>query len=593
MSLLFYSLYATHNISFMDYGWDFTIKTPSDSSIDSSCGSFDVCPISTMSHVRKVSPPGSRLSEGGSTRDDLVSPHHARSVGMATRSVTSGSRRSLGGQPPKSPDKRRRIENTTAGVQSISDQTETGGPGEDEEFPGDTAVEASFWSEISSQLLDSFDGTTDMGDDAEPDAKPEAQHVIGTEKEVVDVFDGDDESSFKEGWNGGEYVPDSGRGDANTLNMIAREINYRCDGAVYDDGEREKLENLTSNSKKYHDRVESVSKRLLDTATTMCGPKIASLSSSVYTNPTGGTVPMLYHMISGDRTEAKKIIINQIMVQCVLTWRLTRKHRDKKAGDHAESTTWDQWLKLLQSKFVQQNVNFSLKKDFFGKGEFHAVLEKAWKEEKRKNKDFGTGRYAAWFDEDMEDKILGAIESELIDLDDREHLQWVVFWLVGSSLLLRGGSEAHDRKWTEFEFETFTEANKNVEAYVRLTITTGSKFMNATVRGTSCCLFCCLIYSTSNEFLFGNRGWQGTAFQTNRISCTTKQYDLCREAAWQIEERKSAVVSQEPVCLCNGQWEESEQEFKSDESVWKEAWDRELQVDDSTWQQEVWCNKGS
>ena len=332
-------------------------------------------------------------------------------------------------------------------------------------------------------MLDSFDAETDMTTSI---FQQGGEEVCGQENEAEEEScDGGDEASVDEGLkDDGEFPEDEVSSDANTLDMIAREINFGCDGAVFEEGEREMLLNLTSNSKKYHDRVESVSRRMLDTATTMCGPKIADLASSVYTNPTGVSVPLLFHMVSGERSAAKKIIINQIMVQCAITWRLTRKHRDKKAGDHAESTTWDQWLKLLQSKFVQQNINYSLKRDFFGKGEFHAVLEKAWKEEKLKNKDFGTGRYAAWFDEDMEDKILHGIEGGTIDLEDREHLQWVVFWLVGSSLLLRGGSEAHDRKWSEFEFDTYKESNNNIEAYVKLTITTGSKFMNATVRGT-------------------------------------------------------------------------------------------------------------
>ena len=517
MILIAFSLQTTHNISSMDYEWDFSLNTPSDSSSDSSSSSVksdsEECstPV-TMARVRKVSPPASnRDNEGGGIREKSVSPQ-ASSTGMATRSVTSGTRRRSSAQlPVEASEKRRRVENAENAsggtVQALRVENPTrGAAGGRAEF-ADSPEEVSFWQDMTDGLLDSFDGVTDMGPESErmhgvppPVAEPESvwiakkpeeedESVLNAKKpDEEDAFDGGDEASFGSGWNGGEYVPDSGRVDIDTLNMIAREITYGCDGAVFEEGEREKLENLTSNSKKYHDRVESVSKRMLDTATTMCGPKIAKLASSVHTSPTGGTVSMLYHMVSGDRSEAKKVIINQIMVQCALTWKLTRKYRDKKAGDHAESTTWDQWLKLLQSKFVQQNVNFNLKKDFFGKGEFHAVLEKAWKEEKLKNKDFGTGRYAAWFDEDMEDKIIDAIDKGRIDLDDREHLQWVVFWLVGSSLLLRGGSEAHDRKWSEFEFDTYTEANKNVEAYVKLTITTGSKFMNATVRGM-CCLF--------------------------------------------------------------------------------------------------------
>ena len=114
----------------MDY-WDFSLKTPSTRSSDSSSPiDRSPCLPEIMPRVRKVSPPNGR-DGGGGKRVASASPH-AASPGMETRSSASR-RRSLVHQPPQSPDKRRRVVNSVLGtgetVQNRSVENSFRGPG--------------------------------------------------------------------------------------------------------------------------------------------------------------------------------------------------------------------------------------------------------------------------------------------------------------------------------------------------------------------------------------------------------------------------------------------------------------------------------
>ena len=274
-------------------------------------------------------------------------------------------------------------------------------------------------------------------------------------------------------------VPDGEEGD---IDMIARSIMERKDGACFEAGERDIIDGLSSNSKKYVQRVDSVLKRMLRTAAERCGETIGNLARREFMHRNGVTVPLLLFKISGERHESKRIIINSVMVQVALSWRLERKTKDKVAGDFPESTTWDQWLKLLQSSFRNHDIRYSLKTDFFGKGQFHGVLERFYRMEKKKNPKFGTGQYASIIPEDIEEKMLEGIESGVLDLEDRHHLQMVCYYLVGARLCLRGGTECHDRVWSEFSFVKEKEGD-GVHNYVSLIISeTTTKGMQITVR---------------------------------------------------------------------------------------------------------------
>ena len=296
------------------------------------------------------------------------------------------------------------------------------------------------------------------------------------------------------------------------LDSIAKSIIEGSDGAQFQDGEREAIGGLTSNSNKYCKRIDSVLHRVLKTAAERCGPHIRDLAIGFHSHRNGERVPLLMHKISGERHRSKKVVINSIMVQVALSWRLERKTKDKVPGDFPESTTWDQWLKLIQSSFRTYDVRYSLKADFFGKGEFHGVLEKFYREEKRKNPKFGTGRYASDCPEGIEDVMLAAIEGGSLDLDERNHLQMVCYYLVGVRLCLRGGTECHDRVWHEFEFIKEKEEDGE-HNYVRLTISnTVAKGMQISVRGKCCRLFFFTTNSNLTDFLyFTNRWWKGKA----------------------------------------------------------------------------------
>ena len=284
------------------------------------------------------------------------------------------------------------------------------------------------------------------------------------------------------------------------IDMIAKSILEGNDGATFDAGEREMIDGLTSNSKKYVQRVDSVFKRMMKTAAERCGDTIGVLATTEHSYRNGVKVSMLVHKIAGERHESKKIIINSVMVQVALSWRLERKTKDKMAGDFPESTTWDQWLKLLQSSFRARDIRYSLKTDFFGRGQFHGVLERFYRIEKKKNPKFGTGQYASTIPEDIEELMLESIEGGVLDLEGRVHLQMVCYYLVGARLCLRGGTECHDRVWSEFSFVKEKEGD-GVHNYVRLIISdTTTKGMQITVRG-KCSVFVLYFF---NLFLMWN-----------------------------------------------------------------------------------------
>ena len=222
MILIAFSLQTTHNISSMDYEWDFSLNTPSDSSSDSSSSSvksvFEDCstPV-TMARVRKVSPPASnRDNEGGGIREKSVSPQ-ASSTGMATRSVTSGTRRRSSAQlPVEASEKRRRVENAENAsggtVQALRVENPTrGAAGGRAEF-ADSPDEVSFWQDMTDGLLDSFDGVTDMGPEPErrhgvaPVAEPEsvwnAKKPEEEDESVLNAKKPDEEDDFDGGDDG-------------------------------------------------------------------------------------------------------------------------------------------------------------------------------------------------------------------------------------------------------------------------------------------------------------------------------------------------------------------------------------------------------
>ena len=275
------------------------------------------------------------------------------------------------------------------------------------------------------------------------------------------------------------------------IDLLAKCIVQGKDGAKFEAGEREEICDLTSNSKGYCDRQSAVSKRFLGTAADRCGEEISHLATALHEYRNGTKVPLLYHVLSGVKDPSKKIIINAIMVQCALSWRLVRGHRDKKRGDFPESSTWDQWLKLLQGVFARNHIQYQLKTEFFGRGEFHAVLERYFREEKKKNPKYGTGQYASFIPEDLEDMLLQAIEDKKLDLSIRWHLQLVCHYLLGARLCIRGGTECMDRCWSEFEFVTEMEyegGQARPVNYIKLVISeTIAKNMQITVRGKCCC----------------------------------------------------------------------------------------------------------
>ena len=276
------------------------------------------------------------------------------------------------------------------------------------------------------------------------------------------------------------------------IDMLARCIVKGTDGAVFEDGEREEIGELTSNSKRYCERQSSMSRKFLTTAADRCGEDIKHMATAFHEYKNGTSVPLLYYVLSGEKAPSKKIILNSIMVQCALSWRLERAHRDKKKGDFPESTTWDQWLKLLQGVFAKNLIKYHLKTEFFGKGEFHAVLEKFYRQEKKKNPKFGTGQYASFIPEDLEEKLLLAIEENKLDLEERWHLQLVCYYLIGARLLIRGGTEGMDRCWSEFDFVKVDEMHGQQVVqvnYIKLVISqTVAKNMQITVRGMFLCV---------------------------------------------------------------------------------------------------------
>ena len=279
---------------------------------------------------------------------------------------------------------------------------------------------------------------------------------------------------------------DANKNEGADIDAIAKSIVLGTDGAMFAEGEREEIMNLTSNSTSYVRRIESITKRFLDTAATRCGDGIRSYALCNHVERNGTSMPLLFFKVSGERHSSKKMIVNSVMLQAAMSWKLTRKQRNKEAGDFPEPSTWDQWMKLLQAKFREMDVWYSLKQDFFGKGEFHAVLEKEYRIQRRKDPNYGTGRYASWIPEDIEELILAAIESSVLDLNGREHLQMVVYYLLGTRFCVRGSTEAHDRVWSELTFEERKEVDGVSRAYAILRIhATVGKGTNPTVRGES------------------------------------------------------------------------------------------------------------
>ena len=236
------------------------------------------------------------------------------------------------------------------------------------------------------------------------------------------------------------------------LVSVARKISHGESGGTYKRGQRHKVSILTSNSKDYSQRVKATTQRFMDTASANCGGDIKYMADHSHITDTGKCIPLLLHQLTGPKSDAKKIILNEILIHCVLNWRMQKGYRDKKKGDKPEPSSWDTWIRMLQSDFNKFDIKYDLKKDFVGQGEYHAVLEDMWEQMYQEDTNFGSGRFKAYFNRDTERLMVLAVRKKLIDFSNREDLNHLIIYVLGTDLLLRGGAEILGLEWDHIEF---------------------------------------------------------------------------------------------------------------------------------------------
>ena len=152
---------------------------------------------------------------------------------------------------------------------------------------------------------------------------------------------------------------------------IAKKIFDRSIQDKYSSNESSMISSSTCNKKRYHRGKIAIENRFFDVIHQYGNEELHSLLEDIV-DPEEGQVhgrKRFYVVVRGRKMDYKKILINQCLILCAVKW------RNKKDGEYLESSTFEQYMKLLFNVFSNNGVVYKYKVDFNFDGEFHGVCK--------------------------------------------------------------------------------------------------------------------------------------------------------------------------------------------------------------------------
>ena len=207
------------------------------------------------------------------------------------------------------------------------------------------------------------------------------------------------------------------------------------------------------NSTKHNATQQSLKKRFFETLS-QCGGHLSVLADEEKPNvhDLSSEAPVdkrWFSACGGAKNAAKRKIINDSFVCVFMKWTCKT---GKNIGKQCEPSTFDKCMEQLTVVFQDAGAQCSHSQDFNKGGQFHGVVLQRWKDIRKDDPKFGTGRNRARVDKDLFVKFVAAARDGTIrPYEDSEHLVICMIFALGFYCGLRG-SEEHINLMTENVF---------------------------------------------------------------------------------------------------------------------------------------------
>jgi hypothetical protein len=198
-----------------------------------------------------------------------------------------------------------------------------------------------------------------------------------------------------------------------------------------------------ANHEKYIRNQDALEVRFFETLENFGGVAMEKLSQLAPVNDGTGLFDRLFYLLlSGEKTERKRVIVDRCMVLIAQKWR--KLSPPKEAGDPYQPSAWNKMMQQLFLVFRQKGMKFDFKKDFNGKGEFHGQMKTKWAKIRLTDPTFGTQSRKAKFDIEVDRKFRQSIKDGIIKpYEDPIHATMTVQFTLGRYLAFRGSKEHH------------------------------------------------------------------------------------------------------------------------------------------------------
>ena len=181
------------------------------------------------------------------------------------------------------------------------------------------------------------------------------------------------------------------------------------------------------------------------------GEKLGKLGSLELEDEFGEKVPFLISFLRGERTKYKYKVLDLCLKFIPLHWK-------KSDGEPYEPSSITTYGKYISSILKQENVHYSVETEFKRKGEFHAVLQHIYEENRTKNPSYGSKKREAFMDPNADAKVEKALRNGILKpYHNYVDMVKVVLFCLTRFFCLRGGEELCQALIEHFRVGTYLD----------------------------------------------------------------------------------------------------------------------------------------
>ena len=142
-----------------------------------------------------------------------------------------------------------------------------------------------------------------------------------------------------------------------------------------------------------------------------------------------------YNILGGPKTHAKSVILNKCCILIGMKWQCISSPNK---GLPISPKSFTKYLGAIFHEFkTKKGFQYDFKTDFDEKGQFHGVMIAKWYKLWKTDPTFGTQKFHAQFDWEVDAKIWKAIENGKVKpFECPEHLQLVVLYVLRRMFIL-------------------------------------------------------------------------------------------------------------------------------------------------------------